>query len=221
MTVAFDKLDSSLRRLLASPTPSIGGRKALLLGTIFALSYGFVMGTFSGLWDGRTLQLVYSAVKVPILLFATFAVALPSFFVLNVLAGVGNDFRSVLRALLATQAGVTAFLLSLAPFTFFTYAASADYETAILVNAACFGFASLAGQFLLRRYYQPLEASQPVHKTLRRTWLGIYAFIGIQAGWVLRPFIGQPGSPEQFFRETAWGNAYVELWGIVRRAIFG
>jgi hypothetical protein len=40
----------------------------------------------------------------------------------------------------------------------------------------------------------------------------IYAFVGIQMGWVLRPFIGQPGVPTTFFRPGAWGNAYVELW---------
>ena len=29
--------------------------------------------------------------------------------------------------------------------------------------------------------------------------------------WVLRPFIGSPSSPVNFFRREAWGNAYVEL----------
>ncbi|MEM7809647.1 MAG: hypothetical protein AAF561_16175, partial [Planctomycetota bacterium] len=120
-----------------------------------------------------------------------------------------------------TQAGVTLFLLSLAPITLFWYASFDDYEAAILVNAACFGAASVAGQFLLRRYYRPLEADRPVHRSLRRTWLGVYAFVGIQAAWVLRPFIGQPGSAEQFFRDGAWGNAYVELFVIVRRAFVG
>ncbi|MEM7809050.1 MAG: hypothetical protein AAF561_13150, partial [Planctomycetota bacterium] len=147
MQATATKLDASLRRLLASPTPAVDGRTALVVGTIFGLGYGLVMGTFSGLWDARYLQLVYSSVKVPILLLATFAVALPSFFVLNVLAGVSSDFRAVLRALLATQAGVTLFLLSLAPITLFWYASFDDYEAAILVNAACFGAASVAGQF--------------------------------------------------------------------------
>ena len=43
------------------------------------------------------------------------------------------------------------------------------------------------------------------------TWGVCYAFVGIQAGWVLRPFIGNPGQPTQFFREEAWGNAYIEV----------
>jgi len=31
-------------------------------------------------------------------------------------------------------------------------------------------------------------------------------------GWVLRPFIGDPAKPTAYFREGAWGNAYIEVW---------
>jgi hypothetical protein len=37
----------------------------------------------------------------------------------------------------------------------------------------------------------------------------LYIFVGIQMGWVLRPFIGDPMEPVQFFRDEAWDNAYV------------
>jgi len=36
-----------------------------------------------------------------------------------------------------------------------------------------------------------------------------YAFVGIQMAWLLRPFVGAPNTPVRFFREEAWGNAYV------------
>ena len=41
-----------------------------------------------------------------------------------------------------------------------------------------------------------------------RAWLVIYVFVGIQMGWVLRPFVGNPVAPVQFFREGSWSNAY-------------
>ena len=50
-------------------------------------------------------------------------------------------------------------------------------------------------------------------------WLGVYAFVGIQMGWVLRPFIGQPGVPVTFFREGVWGNAYVVVLETMWRAL--
>ena len=206
-------------RLLRPATPAVGPGGALVAATAFGLAYGLAMGTFSGVWDGRSLQMLYSAVKVPILLTATFAVALPSFFVLNTLAGVRDDFGRVLRALLAAQAGLTLVLASLAPLTVAFYAGTTDYNAAILFNAGCFGVASLAGQSLLKRFYRDMEASDPRHRSLRRLWLVLYAFVGVQAGWVLRPFIGKPGSPEVFFRDGAWGNAYVEVFEKARLAL--
>ena len=74
-----------------------------------------------------------------------------------------------------------------------------------------FGVASVAAQWMLRRFYRPLIARNPRHRLLLRTWLVIYAFVGIQMAWVLRPFVGAPHAPTRFFRQEAWGNAYVEL----------
>ena len=212
-------VEAGVGRLLRSPVPTVGPLGALAAAVGFGLVYGLAMGTYSGLWANRPLQLLYSAVKVPLLLTVTFGVALPSFFVLNTLAGVRDDFADVLRALLGAQAGLTLVLASLAPLTLFWYAGSENYQAAILFNAGCFAAASGAGQVLLVRFYRPLERRNPVHRPLRRAWLGVYGFVGIQMGWVLRPFIGQPGSAQQFFREGAWGNAYVELFHIAARAV--
>ncbi len=169
------------------------------------LFYGAVMGSFSG----RPGQAIYSASKVPLLLAATTLLGLPSFFVLNTLLGVRSDFGSALRGVISSQAGLAIILASLAPLTVFWYASSADYQTAILFNALMFGIASLGAQWILRRSYRPLIARNPKHRRLLGAWLLIYSFIGIQMGWLLRPFIGAPEEPVQFFRPGAWDNAYV------------
>ena len=174
--------------------------------------YGGVMGTFGG----HHLQPVYSAAKVPLLLGVTFALSLPSFFVINRLVGVGGDFRVVLRGLVATQAALTVVLASLAPLTALWYASAGGYTPAIAANVVAFAVASGAGQLLLRRWYAPLVARDRRHRAMLRAWLVIYAFVGIQMGWTLRPFVGSPGQPTRFFRHGAWGNAYVEVAGIVR-----
>ena len=57
--------------------------------------------------------------------------------------------------------------------------------------------------------YRPLIERDPRHRWLLRTWIILYAFVGIQMGWNLRPFIGAPDEPVRFFREGAWENAYV------------
>ena len=51
-------------------------------------------------------------------------------------------------------------------------------------------------------------------------WTMLYALVGAQMGWILRPFIGAPGIPTRFLREGAWSNAYVEVFAAVAR-LFG
>src|SRR6266513_727311 len=195
-------------------------RQLLLLILAFGLLYGGVMGAYGGIFGGRLLQVIYSATKVPFLLLATFFLSLPSFFVLSTLLGLRDDFAESLRALLATQAALTTILASFAPFTALWYLSVADYSAAILFNALMFGMASIAAQLLLRRIYAPLIAKNPRHRILIRSWIFIYAFVGIQMGWLLRPFIGDPALPTHFFRHDAWGNAYEVilrmLWNLFR-----
>ncbi len=188
---------------------------------LFGMTYGALMGTFTGVFGRQWLQILYSAVKVPLLLGGTFIIALPSFFVINTLFGLREDFAAALKALAATQAGLTLILASLAPFTVLWYASCSDYHAAILFNAAMFGIASVSSQWLLRRLYRPLILKRPRHRSLLLVWLGIYAFVGIQMAWVLRPFIGNPGQPTHFFRQQAWGNAYVRLASMIWRVLGG
>lgn len=220
MTTPLRYADDILRR---RPWTTESGRPALALQrlafamTLFGVVYGTAMGMFGGVGGDRLLQVFYSAVKVPLLLMATFAVGLPSYFVVNTLFGLRRDFGQAIRALIAAQAGLAIILASLAPFTLLWYATSANYPAAILFNALAFGVASLTAQVLLRAYYRPLIDRNARHRWVLRAWLVVYVFVGIQMGWVLRPFIGNPDAPVEFFREESWGNAYV----FVARLIYG
>src|SRR5690349_1786762 len=89
----------------------------LSIVVVFGGCYGAAMGTFGGTGGGRSLQMLYSALKVPFLLLMTFALSLPSSFMFNTLYGLRPDYKEVLRALLAGQAGLTVLLASLAPLT--------------------------------------------------------------------------------------------------------
>jgi hypothetical protein len=225
MVGVFRRADNLLRTGDPSGADARAARvllQHLSLLVLFGLFYGAVMGSFGGVTGSRALQPVYSAVKVPLLLLVTFALSLPSFFVLNTLLGVRDDFAVVLRGLAATQAGLTIVLASLAPFTAFWYASSADYRQALAFNAIVFAAASVAAQALLRRWYLPLVARNPRHRVLLRAWLVIYAFVGIQMAWVLRPFVGHPGGPTRFFRYgAAWGNAYEHVARTLWQAVGG
>ena len=196
----------------------VGAPPAGQLGWLFLLVlscggvYGAVMASFTGLAPGRYHQLLYVALKVPMLLLVTFALCLPSFFVVNTVAGLRDDFPEALRAVVATQACMAVVLASLAPITVLLYLSTADYALAVFFNGIMFAIASVSAQFMMRRYYGPLIKRAPRHRTMLVLWLFFYIFVGIQMAWVLRPFIGDPNAPVQFFREGAWGgNAYVVI----------
>jgi hypothetical protein len=187
-----------------------GGRLALFV-IICGVSYGAVMGSFGGLNAERLWQMLFSAAKLPLLLLGTFALCLPSFFVLNTVAGLRSDFAAAVRGLLTAQAAMTLVLCSLAPLTVLWYCSNANYHAAILFNGVAFAIASVAGQMVLHRLYAPLVRRNPRHALLLRVWLAQYMFVGMQLAWILRPFVGQPNSPVEWLRAEAWGNAYVEI----------
>ncbi|ODT98046.1 MAG: hypothetical protein ABS79_06520 [Planctomycetes bacterium SCN 63-9] len=189
----------------------------MLVGVVIV--FGFLYGGVMGTYDGRALQMLYSAIKVPLLLLVTFGLSLPSFFIFNTLLGLRDDFARVFRALLATQGGLTIILASLAPITEFSYLSGLSYRVAILFNGLMFGIASVSAQWILRREYRPLIAANPRHRTMLKVWIFIFTFVGIQMGWVLRPFIGDPANKVQFFRPDSLGNAYVVvlemIWNVL------
>jgi hypothetical protein len=191
--------------------PSIPLRDLVLLFTGFGFAYGLVMGSYAG----RPLQMLYSGLKVPILLGLATAVCLLNFLVVNSLLGLRDDFGLALRAVLTAQAAVAVSLAAFMPVTAFFYAslpeARDSYPTAIAANGAIFLIASLGGQMALNRAYRSLIARNPKHRYARVAWLGLYVFVAIQLAWTLRPFIGDPQKSTGFLREGAWGNAYVEL----------
>jgi len=179
----------------------------------FLLLGGFVYGAAMGLFDVRALQALYSGMKVPLLLVVSSVICLPSFYVLNTVLGLRDDFVPALRGVISAQATMAVALASLAPMPLFLYAGSSNYDFALLFNGGMFLVAAIAGQVTLARHYRPLIEKSPRHRIGRVAWLVLYVFVAIQMAWVLRPFLGSPSLPTTFFREEAWDNAYIVVIG--------
>lgn len=177
--------------------------------------YGFAMGSFN-LDLSRTLYPLFSACKLPIMIFATSLLCLPGYFALSTVLGLRNDLHAALRAIVSSQAAFTLTLASLATFTLFLYANGITHRAAILVNGFMFLVATAVAQAILRKHYAPLLARSRKHAFMLCYWLVAYVFVGVQMGWMLRPFIGTPGIPPTFFRAEPFSNAYI----VVLRLIF-
>lgn len=58
------------------------------------------------------------------------------------------------------------------------------------------------------------ESLQRTRKRLLQFWLVLYALVGSQLGWTLRPFFGAPGEPFQLFRNIE-GNFYGQVFRLI------
>jgi len=225
---ADDLLRGSQRASSASKNASEPGRAktleswrlARLVGQIavFGALYGAAMGTFAVTVE-RAPQIVFAAVKVPLLLLATGALSVPLFAVLYSLWGLRAEWIPVLRALASTQAALSIVLASLSPLTLVVHASlpsgGSGYAASVLWNALIFAVAGLTAQIVLRAKMRFWIERDRRHVSLLRAWLLIYGFIGVQMAWVLRPFIGDPGGDVTFLRAQWSGNAYVALWKLI------
>ncbi|MFN0056015.1 MAG: hypothetical protein ACKV0T_28045, partial [Planctomycetales bacterium] len=86
-------------------------------------------------------------------------------------------------------------------------------------NGLMFALATFSAQGMLRRTYCPLIARHPRHRAMLRVWLVTFAFVGLQMAWVLRPFVGDPSRPVEFFRDEAWANAYLVVIDLLRQLL--
>ncbi|HUV40072.1 MAG TPA: hypothetical protein VMY39_10680 [Planctomycetota bacterium] len=207
-------------RFAASAPPAAGLTQLVVMVLVFGALTGAVMGSFSAFAPGRWVLMLYAAVKVPMLLMATFLVCLPSFFVVNALVGLREDWSRALAGIVSTQAALTVVLAALAPVVAFFYVSNVTYDAALVLNGLAFATAVGTAQVVTMRVYRPLIAANPRHRLMLWVWVTLYVFVGIQMAWTLRPFVGAPGAAPAFFREDAWGNAYVIVARLVGRTVW-
>ena len=217
MIAVFSEVDAFLR---AEGRHRVGGRRLAVPQMFVLLVTGAALfGAAVGSWSLDPWQVLFSALKFPLLLVVTTVVCLPNFFVVNTLLGLRQDFAAASRGIVAAQATGAVCLASLAPLTLFTYASSDNYDLALVFNGGMFLLATVAAQITLSKHYAPLIAADPRHRIGRSAWGVLYVFVAIQLAWVLRPFVGSPGLPTRFFREEAWDNAYVvvaqKVWSLI------
>jgi len=184
--------------------------KAMLISSItfFAL-YGAVMGSSHSLW-----QTMSSAVKLPILFVATLFVCVPSLYFFSLLFG-SNQSLSQNFAVIMTAITVTSvLLLSCAPITLFFILTTSQYQFFKLLNVTIFTIAGLMGIVFL---YQGMKVVSSTEKEGTGTrnwililWMFVYAFVGSQMAWTIRPFIGAPGTDFEMFRQLG-GNFYTNI----------
>jgi hypothetical protein len=186
--------------------------------TVIVLSavYGAIMGLYPG-----GLQILYDAVKIPMLLLISLYITAPSFYVLTSLLGGRRSLSQVVVLLLSALTVMSTILLALVPVNLFFILTSANtsfstYAFVVLINVLIF---ALAGFFALIYLLRGFMALYPSEEWILSFLIGgfIFIFVGTQLAWVLRPYFHYyPG----FIRPTE-NNFYVAIIELIFRAFRG
>jgi hypothetical protein len=193
------------------------GRKmrAMLVSSIafFAL-YGAVMGsTHYSPW-----QTLSSAAKLPVLFLATLVVCSPTLYFFNLIFGSNQSLAQNFALILAAITVTAVLLLSFAPIVLFFLLTTSHYQFFKLLNVGVFTVSGLIGVIFLSQGMRIVSTSGKegarARRNVVRLWILVYAFVGSQMAWTLRPFIGAPSMQFELFRQLG-GNFYANIFASI------
>lgn len=181
-----------------------------ICSSLFFAIYGAIIGSFHS-WQ----QALSSAIKLPALYLITLIICFPTLYFFNILFGSRKTFGQHFAMLMTSVSVISVLLFSFAPITLFFLISTYNYQFFTLLNVAIFAITSFIGiKFLYQGMRlmteEDIEGMETRMKVLR-FWLLLYAFVGTQLAWTLRPFLGTPGTDFLLFRRLE-GNFYLSVF---------
>ena len=179
--------------------------------------YGAAMG-----WWRDPQQALYVAVKFPLIILLTTTGNALLNAMLAPLLGLNIPLRQSCSAILMSFTVTAAILGAFSPLMAFLVwnappmspeVSEATYSFIKLTHVAAIAFAGTMGNVRLFQLLAQLGGSRTVARRVLFAWLAVNLFLGSQLSWILRPFIGSPSLPVEFFRTTALhGNFYENVF---------
>jgi hypothetical protein len=195
-------------KLVLEEVRPAGFDRTLLLGVAFLYAiYGVSMGLFRG-----ALPAVVAGLKLPFLFLFTQVICFPLFYILNCLMGPRLKTRHCFRLLLlATSANASA-LASYAPISyFFTLTTSKmGYHFLVIMHVAVFAVAGLLSIVVIALVVRStaVRLQYRIRPAFIIGWSTLYALVGTQMAWVLRPWVGAWTVPYAPLRPI--GGSFIE-----------
>src|SRR5216117_1917313 len=214
---------SDRERFFEDVVAGTGLRAKLRYATLTIVGLAGFFGLVAGAYSGPA-QALSAAIKLPFLFFATFAVCFPAFFVVQVLVGSRLRLLQVVVLVFGALALTSVLLAAFVPITAFFLISGANYYFQHLLNIAIAGVAGLFGMYALHEGLSVVCEKRGVYPrkalTIMRAWAVLFAFVGIQLAWSLRPFLGDRNQPFRVFG-TYQGNFYAAVIYAVNKLIQG
>ena len=190
---------------------------ATLSTVVFAALYGAVMGVYAG-----GIQILFDAIKIPMLLLISLYVSLPTYFVLNGILGGDLSLRQMAVLFMVSVTVMAVLMIAFLPVTlFFTLTTPertfATYAFSILLNVLFFGLAGMTAVSYLLNGFSKIHGENK--KWVPAMMIGslVLAFVGTQLAWVLRPYF----HVSWVFIAPPSGNFYIALFELIARLLGG
>lgn len=184
---------------------------------LFGALYGASMGTYAG-----GLQIVFDAIKIPMLLLVAVLVSLPTYYVLNGILGGEMSLRQMAVLFMISITVMATMMMAFLPVTLFFMLTTpertfATYAFTVLLNVFFFGIAGVTAVSYLLRGFSKIHGENKKWVPAMITGSGVLAFVGTQLAWVLRPY---------FHLSTAFiappsGNFYIAVVKLIARLFLG
>ena len=229
MPVQTDKLNPhEISVLLRGELPSIAAwtkqwntRRFAFHAVVIVVGAG-LYGAAMGWWRDPQ-QALFTATKFPLIILLTVAGNALLNAMLAPLLGLNIPLRQSFSAILMSFTIASTILGAFSPLMAFMIwnappmspqaVSGATYSLIKLANVAVIAFAGTTGNVRLFQTLAQLGGSKAIAFRVLVAWLVGNLFLGSQLSWILRPFIGAPNLPVEFFRATALhGNFYENVF---------
>jgi hypothetical protein len=190
----------------------------LLHVAVIILGAGFY-GAAMGWWRGSQ-QAIYVAIKFPLIILLTMLGNALLNSMLAPLLGLNIPFRQSFSAIVMSFTITAAILGAFSPLIAFMAWNAPDmaaknfsgptYDFILLAHVLVIALAGVTGNVRLFQLLVRLGGSRAVALRVQFAWLGGNLFLGSQLAWILRPFIGSPALPVEFFRQAAFHGNFFE-----------
>lgn len=184
------------------------GRQILVI-IVFMIFYGIIMGSYNG-----AIQSLSTSIKFPVLIFLSLLICFPAFYIIQFMLGSKMGLVQMLGIVLSGFVVFSTIAISFSPVVVFFMVTGDNYAFIKLLHVTILIF---SGIFAMRTIVRGLRHScekKNIYPKLGlkvfRIWIIIFAFVGMQLGWNLRPFVGSRDMEFELFREKE-GNFYLAV----------
>lgn len=212
----FQDQSKFIQDVLERPRLEPQQRKLALIGVASASLYGATMGAFHSLP-----QAFSSAIKVPVLFYATLLFSLPALHFIGLFLGSKMRFAKTLTVMLHGIAVTSVLLCAFAPISMFFTLSGSSYAFTLCMHVLIFGFTGICGLVTIRRNAllaigdeQPKAAIRLLH-----IWFLLYMFLGTQLAYLMAPFVGHRA--EFIWMHRSEGNFYSYLFELLAQTLAG